>query len=166
LGSIVRNLFVMLIAVGLVACQPSERKRPIGLMRLGHVEDFLSEPVTQLPKFWLKIFRDERGLYAMSTLCSRELEPLLFYPDESMKCPRCETKFDPFGHASEGPAHELPYYKLGVGTGDSDTNDTLYVNIGEEVSKDWRLKIIEPDELEIEREDSATPTARTGELDE
>ncbi len=136
-------LSIFLASLFFGGCEPSERKRPIGLIRLGKVEEFLNEPETHLPNFWLKVMRDEGGLYVMSTLCSHELEPLLFYPDDTMKCPRCQTKYDPHGNKTDGPAPDLPYYKLGVGPGDTDVADTLYVTIGEEVSRDWRLKIIE-----------------------
>lgn len=159
MGPIIRALCCLLAVSILAGCEPADRKRPIGLMRLGKVDDFLLEPVTHLPKFWLKIFRDQAGLSAMSTLCSKELEPLLFFSDETMKCPRCNSKFSPFGHTTDGPAHSLPYFKLRVGTGDTPQYDTLYVNIGEEVSKDWRLKIIEQDELEIEAEDAHDQSA-------
>ena len=143
MGAITRYLFALLICMLLWGCEPSERKRPIGLMRLGLVEDFLDEPETHLPNFWLKIERDEGGLYAMSTLCGKELQPLLFFPNDTMSCPKCGSKFDPHGEKQSGPSPSLPYFKLGVGPGDTKEFDTLYVTIGEEVSRDWRLRIID-----------------------
>lgn len=136
---------IIFIVFSILACQPSERARPYGYLRLGKIQQY-SLTINELPKDWLVIFHDQQGLAAMSTLCSRDLEPLVKIKQgehEIYDCDKCHSQFSLSGKLLKGPAVvDLPYYKLKQ---DSllinQPRDTLYVIVGENVPRSWRLKI-------------------------
>jgi len=126
-----------------VGCRP---KRPYGIERLGPVAEFL-KPETYLERNQLLVRYDRGGLSAMSTLCTKDLSPLVMERVGS-KCelvsPLNGSRYDCIGRVLNGPAkHNLPYYELLLAPGEYEQRvaDTLYVWIGKEKPPTWRLKI-------------------------
>ncbi|MDC0357526.1 hypothetical protein OAO01_01825 [Oligoflexia bacterium] len=142
------KLFLVTLVViflgGIVGCDWHRRSRAPGYVRLGPIQKFLA-PQTHEAEHSLLLRRDEKGLYAMSTLCTYDLSPLVL--DRTGKTPFLKSiysssKYDMSGNVTSGPAKaNLPYFELRL-----DSNkyggkpDTLFVFIGPQVSRDWRLK--------------------------
>ncbi|MCO6431204.1 MAG: hypothetical protein J5J00_10115 [Deltaproteobacteria bacterium] len=127
----------------LASCRTNVQHRPWGYLRLGKVQSFLKEE-THLPDDRLIVRYDGRGLSVMSTSCTYDLTALK--PLDGGKVWASEetpSRYDKFGKVLAGPAvADLPYYELKIGEGELDgPADTLYVVIGSERPKDWRLQI-------------------------
>ena len=136
-------LTVLLIAF-LGGCDGPKR-RPIGYIALGKIDQF-QEAEYYLPNFRILLRRDSRGLYAMSTQCALDLEALVREGRGDryiFKAPNGSV-YDQTGVVLNGPSkYNLPYYKLVLNSGEYGSRilDTLYVQVGVEVSPDWRLSL-------------------------
>lgn len=141
----IRAAGLIVVALLLLACEPSVRNRPYGYERIGPVKNFLAAE-TDLPSNWLIFRRDAGGLSTMSTLCSRDLYPLRLIDREDHQvyhCDKCGSEFSKFGKTIHGPAiEELPYYALQIDQAVvQGPKDELYAIVGKKVSPDWRLVI-------------------------
>lgn len=134
----------VLISV-LSACNPAAQKRPFGYIKLGKVRELLGQE-TIIERGGLILRRDAKGFFIMSTYCTKDLSHLAVTKGEggaTLSCPYDHSSFDGEGKVLTGPAiSDLPYYKLEYSP---DTYggpvDSLYVKVGEEVAKDWRLEL-------------------------
>lgn len=141
---------IVLFSGSMLGCNRSYQERPYGFLRLGSIYDFISQDSTYLEDKYLVIRQDDRGLFAMSTLCSHDLNQTVQISTgtAAWECPLCHSKFSNSGQVLSGPAvHPLPYYALLVDSNNiDDPKNELYVKIGVKVSPDWRLKVhlIEP----------------------
>jgi Rieske Fe-S protein len=138
-------LSFLALSVTLIGCDLHNRKRPYGYIRVGPLKNFLKKE-TLSEEYNLFIRRDERGLYAMSTMCTYDLAPLslkragsklIFYSHSN------ESTYDSEGRVLSGPSHHnLPYYKLRI---DAKLRggpvDTLYAIIADEVPPSWRAPL-------------------------
>jgi hypothetical protein len=122
-----------------------EAKRPPGFLSIGKV----SEVATQtrfLREMNFYLTRDQRGLSIMSTLCRYDRLPLRLINENGKEIFVSDynpSRYDISGHVIAGPAkHDLFFYSLSIDSGVyGGPKDTLYVQIGEEVGRDWRLKV-------------------------
>lgn len=145
-----RSFFCLMLCginFNLQGCKPKIRKRPLGFLRLGNIENFL-QTETILAREWLIIRRDQSGLSAMSSLCTRDLQALEQNVQDQntvYHCSLCQSRYNFDGQVLKGPAIEaLPYYSLHVDAEQiQGPKDTLYVRIGVEVAPSWRLRVIE-----------------------
>jgi nitrite reductase/ring-hydroxylating ferredoxin subunit len=133
------------IALVVCACQTSVRKRPPGWFKLGKVVDF-SEAETYLADKRLLLRKDARGFSVMSTECTHDLSALLpkktnagvvFFSEYS------DSQYAEDGKVLHGPAvQDLPYFELRIDESVyGGPKDALYVQVGTEVPKDWRLAV-------------------------
>jgi len=136
-------LSIILLTIFLNSCFDQVRKRPVGWMRLGPVKDFLADE-TYLSEKRLMIRRDQGGFSAMSTMCTYDLSALrrVVTGDTYIWVSSfSDSKFSATGEVLEGPARApLPYYYLRIDAlVHGGPIDTLYVQIGIERDKSWRL---------------------------
>lgn len=134
------------VSLGLTGCEEPVKHRPYGFLRVGPASDFL-QTETYRPDLRMLFRRDERGLSVMSTLCTHDLSPLklttrpngaeIFISEYS------ESQYRKNGRVMHGPAEaNLPFYRLKIDEGVyGGPVDTLYVEVGAEVSSDWRLPV-------------------------
>ena len=138
--SLALSLFV------LIGCERTPLRRPFGEMRLGAITEFTA-PETYLKGKHLVLRRDDRGFSVMSTECTYDLTQLVrkSQPDGSrvFVSQYSESQYADDGSVLHGPAtSNLPYYEMRLSLGTlGGPLDTLYVSIGKEVSKEWRLKV-------------------------
>ena len=137
-----RIVALTLIMACVISC---EVKRPPGFLNIGKVAEVgLHSHFMPDKSFYL--IRDDRGLAIMSTLCSYDRLPLKLVRENEQDIFVSDynpSRYDLAGHVIAGPAkHDLLFYSMrfepGVYGG---AKDSLYVKIGTEVSRDWRLKI-------------------------
>lgn len=140
------TVFILAVTVPLIfaSCRPSEQKRPIGYGNLGSIASYKNQEVIDVSDHALLVRQDERGLYGMSTLCSRELRRLKARKEAEgpvLFCDVCGSEFAADGKVLKGPAvAPLPYFELIIAEGKPNgPKDTLYAQIGVEVDKSWRL---------------------------
>lgn len=118
--------------------------RPYGYIRLGKASE-LTAPETPLLDKWLILRHDEKGFSVMSTLCTYDLSPLdiRHTPDGHYELVSRYTQsaYSSDGSVLHGPTrHPLPYYELTLDEGVyGGPKDTLYVQVGVERPKEWRL---------------------------
>lgn len=147
-GRIVTALVGACVIFLLSGCDPEVRKRPYGILRVGQFASFpLGEHV--LPEQRIVLRRDERGFSAMSTLCTRDLVPLVLSGSPEGKVWRSRWSSSVYswdGAVLQGPAiAPLPYYALEIAPGKpGGPPDTLYVHIGDERPSSWRLPVPPP----------------------
>lgn len=137
---ILRILIIVSLML-LSACEPAVRNRPYGEIRLGKLVDLLG-PENSIERAQILLRRDDRGWYAMSLLCTKDLS-ILQRRGDILASRYTPSTYDLSGNVLTGPAvKNLPYYKLYVDQGSPGSpRDTLYVEIGEEASSDWRLPV-------------------------
>jgi hypothetical protein len=139
-------LFAVLLALTFTGCEPSHRERPFGYLRLGPVGNFLKEE-TFLESDRLLVRHDAGGFSIMSTECTKDLSPLHLEQSPSgeriWKSKYTASSYSYDGKVLTGPAiKDLPYYDLRIDAKVyGGPKDTLYVEIGKERSKEWRLKV-------------------------
>ncbi len=144
--SLTKFLFLICFsALLLVACNPKERERPFGDLRLGSITQLIADEMF-LKDARLLLMRDARGWSIMSTLCTYDLSPLI--PERRPEgvywhSQYTKSHYDPQGNVLSGPSQApLPRYKLYLEAGKyGGAPDTLYVLIGEKVTQDWRLAL-------------------------
>ncbi len=144
-GYISYSFIILFISLAL-ACKPEVRTRPIGYIKLGPLSKFIDSSETELSQHWLILRYDQGGFSAMSTLDTYKLIPLerkTKAGDEVLASPDAESVYALDGKVLSGPAKaNLPYYALELNSGEyGGPKDTLYVKIGVEVEKGWRLKV-------------------------
>lgn len=141
---IVRVVLVAVVAFAVAGCADG-RKRPPGYLRLGHVSKLLDR-ATDLKDFDLILRRDDGGLSVMSTSCTYDLSRLVLRKVDGkliLVSTLSPSTYDLDGQVLSGPAKaNLPYYELRFDAGVyGGPRDTLYVYVGREVSRDWRLPV-------------------------
>ena len=136
-------LVLLPLTVLSTSCESGDRKRPYGWVRVGKVADLSSEE-TAVPARSLFVRRDAGGFAAMSSLCTHDLVAVN-KEGSALICRECGSRFAVGGAVETGPAkHPLPYFALRFDQGEIDGPvDTLYAEIGREVSPAWRLKLPE-----------------------
>jgi nitrite reductase/ring-hydroxylating ferredoxin subunit len=128
----------------LAGCRPEVKNRPIGFGNLGAVSKFKDQYVIDVSDHAVLVRQDEKGLFGMSTLCTRELRRLKARTENGapiLFCDVCGSEYNGQGHVVKGPATAgLPYYKLLVAEGvPNGPLDTLYAHVGIPVPESWRL---------------------------
>lgn len=128
--------------VGVFGC---EVKRPPGFLTIGKVAEVASRShFLQEKNFYL--IRDDQGIAVMSTLCSHDRLPLKLVKDNGREIFVSDynpSRYDLSGRVISGPAkHDLLFYALRIDSGVyGGPKDTLYVKIGSEVPREWRLRL-------------------------
>ena len=138
-----RRIWLYALAVlfcGAIGC---EQKRPPGFLWIGKIA-VIAQKSGFLEDKQIYLHRDERGLAAMSTLCSHDLSKLYVKKVDGREILVSEfndSQYDLWGHVLRGPAtKELPFYRLRADAEEyGGPIDSLYVEIGKEVGRDWRL---------------------------
>ncbi len=135
----------LLSLVWLCACEPAVRDRPYGEIRLGKFTELMDSEM-QIPRAEILLRRDERGWYAMSLLCTKDLSILKRKTGPNgdyWASQYTDSTYSLDGKVLTGPAiKNLPYYELYIDQGLPDKpRDTLYVRIGNETTPDWRLPV-------------------------
>ena len=139
-------LFALVAAcIFIAACETGVQKRPIGWHRLGKAQDLLAAE-TFVDSQLLLLRHDERGFSVMSTACTYDLSPLVLRdgPNGRVFVSRySESQYAESGKLLHGPAKvDLPYYQITLDAGVAGgPKDTLYVQVGVEKPRDWRLQI-------------------------
>lgn len=137
---------LLIFTLGLISlfsgCERHQR-RPYVYLRVGKIHDFKQQE-TYLPDLRLVIFKDEKGFSAMSTDCTYDLTPLKRIEEGGVvlySSTYTTSQYTRDGEVKQGPTKfPLPRYKLEyASTLYGGVFDSLYVFIGDEVSKDWRL---------------------------
>ncbi|MCB0310128.1 MAG: Rieske (2Fe-2S) protein [Bdellovibrionales bacterium] len=143
------TFFLLLtILVGLLGCEQSVKKRPIGWLKLGKISE-LMVPETFLQDKRILVRFEEGGFTAMSTECTHDLTPLKLVETPNGKEFHSEytsSRYDARGHVLSGPSKaNLPFYFLKF---DSESYggavNTLYVEIGVEKPESWKLSLRPP----------------------
>lgn len=133
------ELTFSLALLSLVGCEERNQKRPYGFIHLGKLSDLLQGK--DISDKWLLLRKDAEGIYVVSTLCTRDLEPLIRTPEDIFRCPHCTSEYSLDGDIRKGPAeYPLPYYELRMDQGELEGPvDTLYAYIGVEKPRDYRF---------------------------
>jgi len=152
---ILSMLFLASVIAG--GCNTGGKHRPFGYLRLGKVDSF-SESEKLLLKEAILLRHDEKGFFAMSTLCTFDLTPLLLVSGESPLFKSSVPSSSPVsffrsrvttstynlnGEVTHGPATvNLPYFELELASGGiGEPPNTIYAKIGREVNPSWRLAV-------------------------
>ena len=135
--------FIVLVIFSGSGCQSGGLKRPVGFMRLGLISD-LTKPETYFPDEKLMLRHDEKGFSVMSTTCTYDLSPLLkqrYQNSYVWVSSFTDSTYDALGKVRTGPATiDLPYYRIEFGASAyGGPIDTIYVEVGVERDKDWRI---------------------------
>ena len=118
----------------------------MGFLRLGTVSELAQSSETFFSDLKVLLRRDEAGFYAMSTMCTYDLSPLIYSQRDGKllwRSQRTDSAYDADGRVAHGPAqYPLPFYKLDVAPGTvGGPADTLFVQVGVERPADWRLAL-------------------------
>ena len=141
-NSCISLVFLFFLALFAIGC---EAKRPPGFLTIGKVSEVAGQ-THFLPEMNFYLIRDQHGVAIMSTLCRYDRLPLklinengrdIFVSDYN------SSRYDISGRVIAGPAkQDLFFYSLRIDSGVyGGPKDTLYVQIGTEVGRDWRLKV-------------------------
>jgi len=91
---------------------PTVLPGPVRRYKIGPLERFPVGSQTALPEEGFVVFRDARGLYAISTICTH-LGCTAAVTAQGFACPCHGSKFDATGRVVEGPApRALPWLEL------------------------------------------------------
>ena len=127
-------------ALFLIGCDGA-RSRPYGYIRMGPIVEMTADE-RLFPELRLLLRRDHIGYFVMSTLCPKDLYPVR-QTEDGFDCPFCHSHYQSNGVrvSGESPA-DLPHYRLDLNRGDYDgAVNTLYAEVGREVSRSWRLQV-------------------------
>ena len=106
-------------------------------VKLGPVNQFLTTEVTPLPENRLWVYSDEKGLYAVSSVCTHLGCVVTRNQDGTYHCPCHGSRFDVQGRVLAGPAPKpLVYRELSLAP-----DGQLVVDQQKEVASDTRLKV-------------------------
>lgn len=139
----VKRLLCCVALLSVVLLSACEKKRPPGYLNIGKVSEIASQSVFLQDK-QIFLHRDQRGVSVMSTLCSYDLSPLRLIVEngrEVLVSDYSASRYDVQGNVLAGPAERpLPYYSARLDSGVyGGPLDTIYVQIGTEVDRGWRL---------------------------
>lgn len=96
---------------------------PTKIFKIGYPSDFKVGEVANFEKQQLNVFRNEKGFYAISAVCTH-LGCLVKYTGQEFKCPCHGSTFDKRGNVKSGPApRALEWYALSM-----DSTGQLVVN--------------------------------------
>lgn len=148
-SSVVRSFltvtFIFVAALAVSGCHEGVERRPPGYIRLGPIKDFLT-PETFLKVDRILVRHDDGGFSAMSTLCTHDLSPLQPKMKDGQRI--WVSEYSASTYADDGtvltlPAKApLPYFRLEFASAKyGGPVDTLYVYVGDDRPKDWRLAI-------------------------
>ncbi len=105
-------------------------------VKLGPLERFLTADVTPLPKQRAWIFRDSKGLYAISAVCTH-LGCIVTRQGGKFECPCHGSLFDATGNVVSGPApRALDYLDLSISP-----DGQLVVDQQKTINADVRLEV-------------------------
>ena len=106
--------------------------------KAGKPEDYPEGAPTLISEEKVFIDRDEKGIFAMSAICTHLGCMVLWVEEENgFHCPCHGAKFDRAGINGEGPAPSpLPRLEISV-----DRDGRMIVDKGEEVNSEFRLKV-------------------------
>ena len=155
LGARLLRCIVICVSLVLAACEPSHLERPYGYLKLGKVQDLLRTE-TFLSNDRLFVRHDESGFSVMSTLCTKDLSPLVLKKspegDRMWVSRYSASTYRLNGKVITGPAiRDLPYYELKLDSSKyGGPKDTLYAVIGQERAPSWRLAIALPEDTSPE----------------
>ena len=126
-------------------CQPTERKRPYGVVTLGKIDE-LKRPESYLSAQGLLLRFDEKGFSVMSLLCTYDLAPLKVRQQgdrQILISPYSPSTYNLDGSILTGPTqHPLPYYEIIADAGKyGGPVDTLFAKIGTVKPSSWRLAV-------------------------
>lgn len=134
-----RRVFFFLPLTFLFSCQSNVEHRPFAYHKMGPVYD-IPEGATYREKNAIYLTREGLQFHAMSTLCSRDLDPLVPMA-QGFGCQRCGSVFSFAGEVKKGPATVgLEYFELEQNQGDTvGVADTIYVRVGVEKPASYRF---------------------------
>ena len=145
-----RFLVLSLIVVSalslLSGCDIGTKRRPPGLFTLGSVKTLQNSPLTVFPELKIAVRYDAGGFSAMSTACTYDLSPLVrsgVGEKEYWRSMYTTSEYKLDGTVRRGPARSnLPYYELRLAPGQyGGMADTLFVMVGVERAREWRLAV-------------------------
>jgi Rieske Fe-S protein len=111
LGSFFAAMGVALAGV-LRLPRPTVLPGPVRRFKIGSAEDFPVGSETRLEKENVFVFRDERGIYAISAVCTH-LGCIVAKSQQGFACPCHGSKFDHRGDVVGGPApRPLPWLEV------------------------------------------------------
>ena len=106
-------------------------------VKLGRLSSFQGVAVTPLPKERLWVFADDKGVYAISAVCTHLGCVVARQENGSFFCPCHGSKFDAAGQVVKGPAPKaLAHFELSVSP-----DGQLVVDHDKEVGADVRLRV-------------------------
>jgi Rieske Fe-S protein len=131
---VLKHIPALLVCPLLSGCNSGTPKaRSARRIRIGKGERFI-EPMTVLSVERLAIFRDTRGLAAISMVCTHQI-CLLKAAGSGFECPCHGSSFDITGKVLQGPARDdLPWYAI-----EREDGGELFVNTARIVPGEWRL---------------------------
>jgi hypothetical protein len=144
-ASILVLFFALVAAVScLTGCDIGTKRRPPGLFTLGAVKVLRGSPLTVFPELKIAVRYDAGGFSAMSTACTHDLSPLVRSgtgEKEYWRSMYTTSEYELDGTVRKGPARSnLPYYELRLASGQyGGEPDTLFVMVGVERPREWRL---------------------------
>ena len=117
---------------------PSVFYEPPTKFKAGKPEDYPEGIPTLISEEKVFIDRDEKGIFAMSAICTHLGCRVLWMESENgFHCPCHGAKFDRAGINGEGPAPSpLPRLEISV-----DRDGRMVVDKGKEVNREFRLKV-------------------------
>jgi cytochrome b6-f complex iron-sulfur subunit len=117
---------------------PSVLYEPPTKFKAGTPEDYPEGMPTLISEEKVFIDRDEKGIFAMSAICTHLGCRVLWMESENgFHCPCHGAKFDRAGINGEGPAPSpLPRLEISV-----DRDGRMVVDKGNEVNREFRLKV-------------------------
>lgn len=141
----IASLSVLLLLAG-SACLWGPKRRPAGFLNLGLVAQLSQREETFFSDLKILLRRDAGGFYAMSTVCTYDLSPLIYSERDGKLLWRSqftESAYNPDGSVAHGPTkYSLPFYKLEVAPGTiGGLPDTLFVEVGVERPALWRFPV-------------------------
>ena len=117
---------------------PDVLYEPPTRFKAGKPEDYPEGAPTLISEEKVFIDRDDKGIFAMSAICTHLGCMVLWVEEENgFHCPCHGAKFDRAGINGEGPAPSpLPRLEISV-----DRDGRMIVDKGEEVNSEFRLKV-------------------------
>lgn len=154
--SALRTCAALIVIFFAISCERGPQRRPAGFLRLGNLAELLERAELRDPALrdsgiffsdlGILLRRDEGGLYAMSTHCTFNRTALSIQEVEGKKVLSSRysaSSYDIFGNVLTGPTrHPLPYYVLQLEPWTAGgPPDTLFVLVGRERPREWRLPV-------------------------
>jgi len=135
----------LLLSLLIPACKQEVLERPPGYIKVGKLSEF-KEVENFKPDMRFLIIKDDRGIAALSTLCTYDLTPLRLVHSEDERVfvsDYTSSRYTIRGKVTNGPSvADLPYYHAVV---DSELlggpKDTLYVHVGKKRDPEWRAPL-------------------------